>query len=114
MTEKNNKRTIFGWSMYDWAKSAYETTTVGAVMPVYFVSSCSTRRRMEFRGNLYTGADEIWGYAIGIVLFIFFLIMPTFGAMADISGSKMRLFKFLLMVVHICINMFFHNQEMFG
>ena len=38
MTEKNNKRTIFGWSMYDWAKSAYETTTLGAVMPVYFVS----------------------------------------------------------------------------
>ena len=38
MTEKNNKKTIFGWSMYDWAKSAYETTTLGAVMPVYFVS----------------------------------------------------------------------------
>ena len=38
MTEKNNKRTIFGWSMYDWAKSAYETTTLGAVMTVYFVS----------------------------------------------------------------------------
>ena len=38
MTEKNNKRTLFGWSMYDWAKSAYETTTLGAVMPVYFVS----------------------------------------------------------------------------
>ena len=38
MNEKNNKRTIFGWSMYDWAKSAYETTTLGAVLPVYFVS----------------------------------------------------------------------------
>ena len=34
MTEKNNKKTIFGWSMYDWAKSAYETTTLGAIMPV--------------------------------------------------------------------------------
>ena len=32
-------------------------------------------------------------YAIGIVLFIFFLIMPTIGAMADLSGSRMRLFK---------------------
>ena len=38
MNEKNNKRTIFGWSMYDWAKSAYETTILGAVLPVYFVS----------------------------------------------------------------------------
>ena len=31
MTVKNNKKTVFGWSMYDWAKSAYETTTLGAL-----------------------------------------------------------------------------------
>ena len=92
MTEKNNKKTIFGWSMYDWAKSAYETTTLGAVMPVYFVSVVVPEEGFLFRGNLYTGA-EVWGFAIGSVLFIFFLIMPTIGAMADLSGSRMRLFK---------------------
>ena len=31
MTEKNDKKTIFGWSMYDWAKSAYETTTLSLI-----------------------------------------------------------------------------------
>ena len=92
MTEKNDKKTIFGWSMYDWAKSAYETTTLGAVMPVYFVSVVVPEEGFLFRGNLYTGA-EVWGFAIGSVLFIFFLIMPTIGAMADLSGSRMRLFK---------------------
>ena len=30
MTEKNNKKTIFGWSMYDWARSPYP----GGVGPV--------------------------------------------------------------------------------
>ena len=92
MTEKNNKRTLFGWSMYDWAKSAYETTTLGAVMPVYFVSVVVPEEGFNFRGNLYTGA-EVWGFAIGSALFIFFLIMPTIGAVADLSGSRMRLFK---------------------
>ena len=92
MTEKNNKKTIFGWSMYDWAKSAYETTTLGAVMPVYFVSVVVPEEGFLFRGNLYTGA-EVWGFAIGSVLFIFFLIMPTIGAVADLAGSRMRLFK---------------------
>ena len=92
MTEKNNKRTLFGWSMYDWAKSAYETTTLGAIMPVYFVSVVVPEEGFNFRGNLYTGA-EVWGFAIGSALFIFFLIMPTIGAMADLSGSRMRLFK---------------------
>ena len=92
MTEKNNKKTIFGWAMYDWAKSAYETTTLGAVMPVYFVSVVVPEEGFLFRGNLYTGA-EVWGFAIGSVLFIFFLIMPTIGAVADLAGSRMRLFK---------------------
>jgi len=92
MTEKNNKKTLFGWSMYDWAKSAYETTTLGAIMPVYFVSVVVPAEGFNFRGRLYTGA-EVWGFAIGSALFIFFLIMPTIGAVADLSGSRMRLFK---------------------
>ena len=33
------------------------------------------------------------GYATGIVIFIFFLIMPVFGAMADMSGSKMKFLR---------------------
>ena len=92
MNEKNNKRTIFGWSMYDWAKSAYETTILGAVLPVYFVSVIVPEEGFEFRGNVYTGA-EVWGFAIGSALFIFFLLMPTIGAIADMSGNRMRFFK---------------------
>ena len=92
MNEKNNKRTIFGWSMYDWAKSAYETNILGAVLPVYFVSVIVPEEGFEFRGNVYTGA-EVWGFAIGSALFIFFLIMPTIGAIADMSGNRMRFFK---------------------
>ena len=93
MNEKNNKRTIFGWSMYDWAKSAYETTTLGAVLPVYFVSVVVPEEGFEFRGSIYTGA-EVWGFAIGSALFIFFLIMPTIGAIGDMSGNRMKFFKF--------------------
>ena len=99
MNEKNNKRTIFGWSMYDWAKSAYETTTLGAVLPVYFVSVVVPEEGFVFRGNVYTGA-EVWGFAIGSALFIFFLIMPTIGAIADMSGSRMKLFKILTLVIY--------------
>ena len=92
MTEKNNKKTIFGWSLYDLAKSAYETTTHGAILPVYFVSVVVPAEGFNFRGNLYTGA-EVWGFAIGSALFIFFLIMQTIGAIGDLSGNRMKLFK---------------------
>ena len=50
MTVKNNKRTVFGWAMYDWANSAYSTTTVGALMPVYFVSVVVREEGFLFRG----------------------------------------------------------------
>ena len=110
MTEKNNKRTLFGWSMYDWAKSAYETTTLGAVMPVYFVSVVVPEEGFEFRGNLYTGA-EVWGFAIGSALFIFFLIMPTIGAIGDLSGSRMRLFKSFAYGGAIFASTFFFAQS---
>ena len=110
MAEKNNKRTLFGWSMYDWAKSAYETTTLGAVMPVYFVSVVVPEEGFEFRGNLYTGA-EVWGFAIGSALFIFFLIMPTIGAIGDLSGSRMRLFKSFAYGGAIFASTFFFAQS---
>lgn len=34
---KNDKRTIFGWAMYDWANSAYTTTTVAVLFPALLV-----------------------------------------------------------------------------
>lgn len=110
MTEKNNKKTIFGWSMYDWAKSAYETTTLGAIMPVYFVSVVVPEEGFLFRGNLYTGA-EVWGFAIGSALFIFFLIMPTIGAIADLSGSRMKLFRSFAYGGAVFASTFYFAQE---
>ena len=35
---KNDKKTIFGWCMYDWANSAYVTTIVTALLPIFFVA----------------------------------------------------------------------------
>jgi len=32
---KNDAREIFGWSMYDWANSAFSTTIVGALFGPY-------------------------------------------------------------------------------
>ncbi len=92
MNEKNNKRTIFGWTMYDWGKSAYETAILGAIMPVYFISAVIPETGYEFLGNTYTGS-EVWGFMVGSVLLIFFIIMPTIGAIGDLSGSRMKFFK---------------------
>ena len=38
MATKDDRRTIFGWCMYDWANSAYVTTVVAALLPIYFAT----------------------------------------------------------------------------
>ena len=37
-TVKNDKQTIFGWAMYDWANSAY-ITTAGAIIAAFFTGT---------------------------------------------------------------------------
>ena len=89
MTVKNNKRTVFGWAMYDWANSAYSTTTVGALMPAYFAAVVVGEDGWNFGGTNYL-ADEIWGYATGIVIFIFFLIiLNLFFDFLKLSGESL-------------------------
>ncbi len=35
ISEKEYKRRIWAWTMYDWANSAFATTILAAVLPVY-------------------------------------------------------------------------------
>ena len=37
MTEEQKKKAHFGYQMYDWARSAFETSVVVAILPVWFV-----------------------------------------------------------------------------
>ena len=35
-SHRNDRRTIFGWAMYDWANSAYITAGAGVLLPILF------------------------------------------------------------------------------
>jgi UMF1 family MFS transporter len=34
---RNDRRTIRGWALYDWANSAYTTTTIAVLFPALLV-----------------------------------------------------------------------------
>ncbi len=82
---KNDKRTIFGWAMYDWAISAYSTVIAGAILPVYFESTVVG----EEGWNGFSG-ESLWSFATGGAAFVMFLLMPVLGAMADYTAAKKR------------------------
>ncbi len=75
------------WAMYDWANSAFMTTIIAAVFPIYFGQVAS-------RGLAPEVAAFRFSLATTIALLIVALLSPILGALADYAGIKKR---FLLM-----------------
>ena len=81
---KNDKRTIFGWAMYDWANSAY-ITIFGAVIGAFFTGTIMPDDR-------YWGlsGESLFSILVGIGSILLMLAMPVLGAMADYASAKKR------------------------
>jgi len=61
-------KAVFGWTMYDWANSAFATTII------------STLSKAD--------AVAYWAYTAGIALIIVALLSPIMGAIADLRPRK--------------------------
>ena len=70
--------------MYDWANSAFATTVMAAVLPIYYSRVAGS----TLHGNT---ATAYWGYTVAIALLITALLAPIMGAIADYSGVKKKL-----------------------
>jgi UMF1 family MFS transporter len=89
---KNDKRTVFGWAMYDWANSAYATTS-GAIIAPFFTSSMVGDDGVSVFGATL-GGTTIWSAVVSIGAMVLFLAMPILGAVADFSAAKRGFLKF--------------------
>jgi UMF1 family MFS transporter len=86
---KNDKKTIFGWCMYDWANSAYITTAAVALLPNYFAQAVVGEAGVDILG-MNMSATALWGFMLGGAAFLVFLFAPVLGAIADFSSGKRR------------------------
>ena len=86
---KNDKKTIFGWCMYDWANSAYITTAAVALLPDYFARAVVGEAGVDIFGT-NVSATALWSFMLGGAAFIVFLFAPVLGAVADFSSAKKR------------------------
>jgi UMF1 family MFS transporter len=64
------------WCFYDWANSAFATSVVAAILPVYFA-------RMAGRAMPAHEATALWGYASAAALAVTAILSPVVGALAD-------------------------------
>ncbi len=82
--EKTYKRRIFAWTMYDWANSAFATTILAAVLPVYFSQVAGATLPSA------TVATSYWSLGLTISLVIVAIITPVLGTISDITRGKKR------------------------
>ena len=91
---KNDKeKNLFAWYMYDWANSAFATTVIAALLPIYFATVIVPPDGWEFRFcniQITTNATTLWAFLAGTTALLVFLTAPILGAIADISESKKK------------------------
>jgi len=79
--------------MYDWANSAFATTVIAALLPIYFATVIIPPDGWEFKFfsiEISTNATTLWAFLAGATALFVFLTAPILGAIADISESKKR------------------------
>jgi MFS transporter, UMF1 family len=76
-----SRKERWSWYFYDFGNSAYAAVVLLAVYSAYF------------KQQVVGGAEgtRLWGFSVGIAMFVTAIISPVLGAMADCSGTKKRL-----------------------
>ncbi len=93
----NDKREIFGWTMYDWANSAF-STTVGTVFLGPYVTGIA-EQAADANGFLHLGnfalrPDSLFAYAVSASVLMQVAFLPILGALADYSHVRKKLLMF--------------------
>lgn len=112
----NNRREIFGWTMYDWASSAF-STTVGTVFLGPYLTSLAESATASTDGLLYLfnvpiRFDSFFAYCISASVLLQVTILPILGALADYSHLRKRMLMFFSTVGALAtIVMFFIGPD---
>jgi UMF1 family MFS transporter len=93
----NDKREIFGWTMYDWANSAF-STTVGTVFLGPYATAIA-EAAADADGFLHIGSlalrpDSLFAYAVSASVLLQVAFLPVLGALADYSHVRKKLLMF--------------------
>ncbi|MCU0520292.1 MAG: MFS transporter [Anaerolineae bacterium] len=79
-----HKQIIDAWCMYDWANSAFATTILAAVLPVYYSQVAGATLSSEAVATAY------WSLGLSLSLLIATIISPILGTISDVVRGKKR------------------------
>jgi UMF1 family MFS transporter len=82
--EGEYRRRIRAWTLYDWANSAFATTILAAVLPIYFSQVAGSNLPSDAVATSY------WSLTLSAALLIAAIISPILGTVSDIMRGKKR------------------------
>src|SRR5882672_11966205 len=85
------RRDLRAGAMYDWANSAFQTTIVAAIFPIYF-------QKVAAAGMPGPVATSRFAWATTWAILIVAVIAPLLGAVADYAAVKKRLLAVFLAI----------------
>ena len=107
----NDKRELFGWTLYDWANSAFSTTVVTVFLGPYLTSVAEAAA--DANGFLRVLGfsirfDSFFTYCVSLSVMLQVFILPVLGAIADYSHLRKRmLITFTVLGAAATLLMFF-------
>lgn len=76
-----NRRELWAWASYDIANSAFATTIMVAILPIYFSDVIASELGRQ-------KASSLWAYLAAASTLLVAFIAPIMGVMADRQGKK--------------------------
>ena len=92
LSEREYNRRIRAWTMYDWANSAFATTIMAAVLPVYYSQVAGATLPSAAIATAY------WSTGLSISIFIVALLSPILGTISDVMRGKKKFLSFFVAV----------------
>ncbi len=96
------RKDVLSWCLYDWANSAFVTSVVTVVLPIYFLTLTPAGGgpvSVEVGAFTFrTNGDALWTYLTGAYMLAAGIVAPVVGAIADHSRSKKRFLAFCVVV----------------
>jgi len=78
------RRRVNAWCMYDWANSAFATTILAVVLPIYYSQVAGATLPSKAIATSY------WSIGLSVSLFVVAVLSPILGTISDIMRGKKR------------------------
>src|ERR1700753_836962 len=115
MQEKNNKKTIWAWCMFDWANQSYNMVITTTIFPFYYVYYTTfnnpNKDIVTFFGFKFVNT-VLSNFVLGLAYLAIVLMLPILTSIADYKGNKKRYLQFFTWLGALsCAGLFFFKPS---